>query len=88
MTVVFLDDAVSDGQAQAGTAPDAFGGKERIVDLRHIFRRDADPGVGNFNYQQAVVFSVARGQRDTAVAVGNRIARIQNQIRKDLLQLD
>src|SRR2546426_10294626 len=50
----FLNDAVRDGQAQAGAAPDAFGGVERVVDLGNVFRRDADAGVGYFNHQRIV----------------------------------
>jgi hypothetical protein len=47
-SAVFGDDAVADGQIESGSSADFFGRKERLEDLRKIFRRDADAGILNF----------------------------------------
>ncbi len=49
---VFLDDAVGDGEAEAGAAAVAglgrgFGGEEGIVDALEVLGRDAGAGVGD-----------------------------------------
>src|SRR6185295_3109400 len=83
---MLLDDAVGYGQAETGAAPDALGGKKRIVNLGDIVRIDPDPIVCDFN-RQRVLIAVMRREHDAALPIGNRIASIENQVRKDLLKL-
>ena len=85
---MFLHDAIGYRQPEAGAAADALSGEEWIVNLGYVVGCNTDAGVGNFYDQRIVIVAVAGGQRDAAVAVGDRVARVQNQIRKDLLQLD
>src|SRR3954471_24488120 len=81
---VLLDDAVGDGEAQARAAPDAFGREEGVVNLGDVFGRDADARVRDFDQQRPVV---RRGRRELdAPAFGNGVARVEDQIRKDLLE--
>src|SRR5919197_4160935 len=51
--LVLADDAVGDGQAQAGAAPDRLGAEERIVDPRQVLGRYAGPGVGDLGNRTA-----------------------------------
>src|SRR5208337_307176 len=47
---MFLDDAVTDSEAETGAPPVAgnvFGGEEGIVDALEVLGRDAGPGIGN-----------------------------------------
>src|SRR2546430_5896233 len=83
---MLLDYAISDGEAKARAASDAFGGEERIVNFCDIVRVDSDAIVRHLNRQQ-IFFTISRCQHNSPVAVGNRITRIQNQVGKHLLQL-
>src|SRR6266404_3520165 len=85
---MLLNDTVSHRQAQARTATDAFGSEKWIVDFRNVLRRDAHPTVGDLDQQRPLVVSFARGQGDAAVAIGDRIARVEDQVGKYLLQLN
>src|ERR1035441_1496375 len=85
---VFLDDAVGDGEAEAGAAPVArlghcFGGEERIVDALEILGSDAGAGVGD---QRLDVPVGQRGHAQTAAA-GHGFLGVQQEVEKDLLQL-
>ena len=82
---MLLDDAVSDGETKAGAAADSLRGEKRIVNFRDVFGSNADAIVGDFDGQRVLV-SVFGRQHDTAVAVRDRIAGIQDQVREDLLQ--
>ncbi len=44
-TLVLLDDAINRGQSQPGALAERFGGKERLKDVRQMFRGDAGAGV-------------------------------------------
>src|SRR6266436_4312639 len=85
---MFLNDSVGHCQAEARTTADAFGGEEWIVNLGNVLRRYSHAAVCDFDQQRLVIVSSARGQGDAAVAVGDRIARVENQVRKHLLQLN
>src|SRR6185437_13542066 len=82
--VVLVDDPVGDRQAEAGAAADRLGGEERIVDARQLLWRDPRSGVGNLGDRLAV--DNARRHRQPA-ALRHRVARVEEQVEKHLLQL-
>lgn len=45
VAAVILDDAVADGEAEAGAFADLFGGEKRIVDFGEVFGGDAAAAV-------------------------------------------
>src|SRR4029079_17715648 len=55
MARVFLHYAVGNGQTKPGAAANALGGVERVVNLGHIFRRDADAAVDDLDRERVVV---------------------------------
>src|SRR5918993_3937952 len=86
---VLLHDAVGDGEAEAGAAPDALGREERVVEAGDVLGRDADAGVDDLDGDGAVGAAAAlggRAERD-ATARGDGVARVQQQVREDLLEL-
>src|SRR6185312_357700 len=85
VTGVFLHDAVRGSKPETGAASFAFGRVERVIDLGYIFRGDPDAVIGNLNHE-GIVATRCSLQGDAA-AIRNRIARVQQQVRKDLLQL-
>src|ERR1051326_2772767 len=82
---VFLNDSIRDSQTEAGSLANALGGVERIVNLGYILGRDTDSGVGDLGHDRAIIADTGC-DRDSP-AVGNRITRVENEIREDLLQL-
>ena len=52
---MFLDDAVGDGQTEAGAFADLLGREERIVDARELIRRNPGAGVGNLDGRAGLV---------------------------------
>src|SRR5438132_13904146 len=60
--LMVADDAVGDGQPEAGAAADRLRREKRVVDARQIFRGNARAGVGNFHDDHAV-FIESRGHR-------------------------
>lgn len=81
---MLLNDTVSYRQAKSGAPAYTFSRKEGIVNFDDVVGRDADAGVGYFN-QETFVVSVSSGQRNAAITIRDRIARIENEIGKDLL---
>src|SRR5437868_4059597 len=84
---VFLNDAVSDGQAEAGPFALAFtrrrlSRKKRVVDALDVLLGDADSVVG---HDHAHTFTVGRGNPENST-IGHSIPRIQKQIQENLLQ--
>ena len=84
MACVFLNNAVRNRQTEAGALAHAFSCVERIVNLRNVLRCDADACVGYFDDQRTVVGG-AGGDRD-ATTVGYRVACVEDQVCKDLLE--
>src|SRR5208337_4161348 len=81
---VFLDDPVAHGQAETCAAPCRLGSEKRIKNLMDVFTGDAVARVNNFNLDAAIVRGSAHFQHS---ARGHGIARIQEKIQEDLLQL-
>src|SRR5271154_4462620 len=84
---VLLNDAVSNGKAQARTTPFSLlrrrlGCKERIIDTLQMLWRNARAGIGN-GHADVPVDLRRNAQRP---AVFHRILRVQKEIQKDLLQ--
>src|SRR5215212_5210559 len=84
-TRVFLDNSVGDRKTEAGSLSDAFRRVERVVDLGNVLRCDTDTRIGDFGNERSVIRGVSRD--DDASTIRNRIARIEDQVREDLLQL-
>ena len=82
---MFLDDAIRHRQTEARALPDTLGRVERIVNLRDVLRGDADTRIGDLCDKRSVVG--CSGGDDDAPAIRNRIARVEDQVREDLLQL-
>jgi len=51
--VVFVDDAVADGEAEAGAFFGAFGGEEGVVDASQVFGGNSLTCVGDFENSAA-----------------------------------
>src|SRR5262245_6591583 len=52
---VVADDAVADGEAEPRSLADLFRGEERVVDFSQVFRRDAEAGVSDFDYDGILI---------------------------------
>src|SRR5690349_10189542 len=83
---MLLDDAVGDRETEPCATPDALGREEWIVNLGDVFRRDADARVGDFDQQRAVIGR--GGLQPDETPFGNGVARVEDQVGKDLLQFD
>src|SRR3989338_369136 len=81
---VLLDDAVADGQAQAGAPAGGLGGEEGVVDLAQVLRGDADAGVADLDLDAAVVVAGADGE---LAALRHGVAGVDQQVQEDLLEL-
>src|SRR3990172_4804764 len=79
-----LDDAVADAEAEAGASRRAFGRKERIEHLVLGFRINAGACIGE-NHFYVVVRLLHRDVELSPVRHG--VARVQDQVEKDLLYL-
>jgi hypothetical protein len=79
---VLLQDAVGHREPQAGTAADALGRVERVVDALDVLAPDAVAGVLHLDDHGVLVG--ARHQREPAAA-RHRVARVQDQVEEDLL---
>ena len=55
LTAVHLDDAVRDGEAEAGALADLLGREEGVEQLVEVLGRDADAGVGDRDLDLVVV---------------------------------
>src|SRR5208283_5273962 len=83
---VFLNDAVADGEAQAGAAlvsGQSLGGKEGIVDALEMLGSDAGAGVGDVGFDLAIDDS----SDAQSPAARHGVFGVQQQIEEDLLQL-
>ena len=83
---VFLDDAVSDGQAQAGAAPlprlrVRFSGEEWIVNALQMLRAIPDPCVET----STALHGRSLRRHAQCTARRHRIFGIQEEVQKDLL---
>src|SRR3989442_12470991 len=85
---MLLHDAVSHGQPQAGAAADAFSSKEWIINLYDVFGSYANAVITHFDRDQTVVITFSGREHNPAVTIGDRIARVEDQVGKDLLELD
>ena len=88
LACVLLDDSVGDGESQPGAAPVArlrhgFGGEERIVDAFHVLWSNSAAAVGNHGLHMPIH---KRGDAQIA-ATGHGFFGIEQQVKKDLLQL-
>src|SRR5256885_13619605 len=81
---MLVDYSVADGQAQARAAAVRLGGEKRVENAMNVFPGDARAGVGNFHFDAAVVRGGAHLQH---AAARHGVARIQEEIQKNLLQL-
>ena len=81
---VFLDDAVAHGEAQAGAAAGRLGGEEGIEDAVDMFARDAGTGIGDFDFDAAVVR--ARCALPPCRRQGMASRAFMKRIQEDLLQ--
>src|SRR5258708_32985414 len=84
---VFLNDAVGDGESQAGAPGLAFagrslGGKEWIVDALNVLRGDARPGV---SYADANALTIQSGHPQRATA-GHGVFGVHEQVQEHFLQ--
>src|ERR1700755_2429731 len=82
---VLLHDAVRDREGEPSPAPHALRREERVVDARDVLGRDADAGVADFDVDGVAL--VGGGAERYAAAVGDGVARGQEQVREDLLKL-
>jgi hypothetical protein len=62
---VFADDAVDDGQAQAGALLRRLGGEERIEDAAYMLRRNAASIVGDIHAKDAIAAPGFHGEHAT-----------------------
>jgi hypothetical protein len=81
---MFLDNAVTHGKAQASSAAAGFGGEEGIKDAMDVFAGYAGPRIGHFDFDAAVVRGGADFEHSPA---RHGIARVQEKVQEDLLQL-
>ena len=82
--VVFLNNAVRQREAKAGSLSNLLGGEERVVDSRDVFGCDSNAGVPKIDYQRAVDRAGVYGQ---LAAVGHSVTRVQDQVHENLLKL-
>src|SRR6185436_19036285 len=82
---MFTNDSIADREAQARTLPHRLGGEERIVNARQLLGRDAVAGVGDFGHGFAA-FEARRNRQPAAAR--HRIARVEEEVQEDLLQLE
>src|SRR5262245_1056142 len=85
---MLLDDPVSHRQSQARSSRLAFprrvlGGKERIVDLVDVFRRNAAAGIGHLDLDAG---AVPRSNAQRATGCRHGVFGIDEQVEKHLLQ--
>src|SRR5450432_1211764 len=78
---MLFDDAIGDGQAQAGAATGGFRREKRIEDAMYMFARNAGSGVGDFDFDAAIVRGGANFQH---AAAGHGVAGAEKKIEEDL----
>src|SRR5271157_3121484 len=83
-TGVFFDDPVAHRQAETCAAPCRFGREKRIKNLMDVFTGNAVARVNNLYLDAAIVRGSAHFQHS---ACRHGIARIQEQVQENLLQL-
>ena len=81
---MFFDDPIRNRKAQAGSLSHRFGGKKGFKDTFHLGRIDPRPGVGDL-YGHLVPLNP--GSQGDFSLVLDRLARIDQQVQKDLMQL-
>src|SRR5579883_84635 len=81
---MFFDDAITDGEAQAGAAAIGLGGEKGIEDAMNVLARDSRSGIGDLDLDAAVVRGGANFEH---AAAGHGVAGVEEQIEKDLLKL-
>src|SRR6267378_3808779 len=81
---MFLDNAVTHGKAESGSAATSFGGEEGIKDAMDVFAGYAGAGIRHFDFDAAVV---RRGADFEHSPAGHGITRVQEKVQEDLLQL-
>src|ERR1700704_1368592 len=82
---MLLNDTVCDRQAEARPFARSLGGEERIVDSVDMLGIDAVPAVEHVDLHTAVV--IVRGLHFQHAARSHRVARVDEQIQENLLQL-
>src|SRR5271166_6944170 len=80
---MLANNAIGDGKTQSGALFGALGGEEWVVNARKILRSDALSIIGYIDMRHA--FVGAGPDRENA-AKWHRVARVQEQVEKDLLQ--
>src|SRR5258708_19699105 len=80
---MLFDYSVADGEGKAGAAAAGFGGEKGIEDAMDVLARNAGAGVGDFDFDAAVVSGGAHFQHS---ASGHGVASIQEEIEKYLLK--
>src|SRR6185503_8847536 len=83
-SAVLLHDAVRHGQAQARTPALGLRRKERVVDPREMFGRNADAGVRNLD--DHFLAADAADHREPSAFL-HRVARVEEQVQEHLLEL-
>src|SRR4051794_4140777 len=71
---VLFNYTVAHGEAQSGAAAARFGGEEWIEDAVNVISRNAGAGVGNLDFDAAIMCSGAHFQH---TAAGHRVTRVQ-----------
>ena len=86
-SIVFLDDAISDRQAEPGTLADFLGGEERIEDARqHVGRRCPFPYRARVTTSLLLVDAGARLDRPHAIRSLDRVFGVDQEVEERLLQ--
>jgi hypothetical protein len=84
LSSMLLDNPVTYRETEAGAAATGLGGEERVKDAMDVFAGYAGAGIRYFDFDAAVV---RRGADFQHASAGHGIARIQEKIQENLLQL-
>ncbi len=88
-TVVCGDDAVADGESESRPGSGGLRSKKGIEKLCSMFRLDACAVVGDLDVKFVCATEEAGGYAQVAdffLVVAHRVARVEEEIKKDLLQ--
>src|SRR5215213_1189475 len=86
VAAVGRDDSVADGEPKARARPGGLRRVERVEDMRAMFGRDACAAVADLDDDLAGERVVACGDQQLA-AFWHSVARVEQQVEKDLLEL-
>src|SRR5205085_8718079 len=84
---VLLEDAVGDREPEAGPGPDLLRGEERVENPLLNVTRDPRAAVGEGDPDPLLV-TARRDPDRLALRIGERVARVRQQVDEDLLELD